>query len=81
MMKLFPLWETILIARKEDIKIANRRNFNKPNLFSCQHPLAALWFLLKCHTAEMPSKGHSEELQQTVRTILQLIFHVTDFSR
>lgn len=55
---------------QEKKKITHRRNLNEPNPFSCQHPVAALLFLLKCHTAETPSKGHGEEVQQTVKKTL-----------
>lgn len=46
--------------------------------------MAALLFVLKCHTAEKPSKGHGEELQQTEKALclskpLQFIFQLTYF--
>lgn len=67
MMELFPLWETALLSNKKTKTHINCQQKDFEPKFSWQHPMAALLFRFKCHTAETPSKGQGEELHQTVR--------------
>lgn len=66
-MQLFPLWETTLLSNKKTKTDINCQQKGFEPKFFWQHPMAALLFPFKCHTAEIPSKGQSEELHQTAR--------------